>query len=168
MFVVTFENHLFIKNKKQKSKQIRTLKRASESPSVVLVTRKKRINNDELWSKADMSVCVKYDTDLFVGTTMYQYHATCIYGWSSSAIKELLIIDGHHSVRYPRYTPCHIFNYNEFDKLFMAYIKSDIMWLWNLLQFHIQYIIQFIIHSRQYLMIKSFLTLILICVSCMF
>jgi hypothetical protein len=80
MFVVTFENHLFIKNKKQKSKQIKTLKRASESPSVVLVTRKKRINNDELWSKADMSVCVNYDTDLFVGTTTYQYHATCIYG----------------------------------------------------------------------------------------
>ena len=34
-----------------------TLKRASESPSVVLVMRKKRLNkNDELCVKADMSV----------------------------------------------------------------------------------------------------------------
>ena len=52
-----------------------TLKRASESPSVVLVMRKKRLNNnDELCVKADMSVvsmtltpvCVPFNMNIWM------------------------------------------------------------------------------------------------------
>ena len=74
MFVVTFNNQFLDKFLGKNSTQIMgvlTLKRASESPSVVLVMRKKRVNNGELWGKADMSVVSTTLTPVYVACNLH-------------------------------------------------------------------------------------------------
>ena len=58
MFVVTFKKD-YLLDKSKKIMVVLTLKRASESPSVVLVISKKKVNNnDDFLAKTDMSVVV--------------------------------------------------------------------------------------------------------------
>ena len=127
-----------------------TLKRASESPSVVLVMRKKRVNNnDELCVKADMSVVSMTLTPVCVP-------ATWIYGWSSTVIMGLITFDDHHGVKYEPFT--HTVNHFGLDsihclcKVWYTIIDSnETFYNW--------------LHSHQCLM-KCFLSLILVLLAC--